>query len=51
MHEEKTNVMRMLEQAGVAYTPHGYPHGKEPVDGVTVAGIWAGIPSRCSRPW
>jgi Cys-tRNA(Pro)/Cys-tRNA(Cys) deacylase len=39
MAEEKTNVMRMLEQAGVAYTPHGYPHGKEPVDGVTVAGI------------
>lgn len=39
MAEEKTNVMRLLEQAGVAYTPHGYPHGKEPVDGVTVAGI------------
>lgn len=39
MAEEKTNVMRMLEQAGVPYTPHGYPHGKEPVDGVTVAGI------------
>lgn len=39
MAEEKTNVMRMLEQAGVAYTPHGYPHGKEPMDGVTVAGI------------
>ena len=37
MAEEKTNVMRMLEQAGVAYTPHGYAHGKEPVDGVTVA--------------
>ncbi len=39
MAEDKTNVMRMLEQAGVGYTPHGYPHGKEPVDGVTVAGI------------
>ena len=39
MAEEKTNVMRLLEQAGVAYAPHGYPHGKEPVDGVTVAGI------------
>ena len=39
MAEEKTNVMRMLEQAGVPYTPHGYPHGKEPVDGVTEAGI------------
>ena len=39
MAEDKTNVMRMLEQAGVPDTPHGYPHGKEPVDGVTVAGI------------
>ena len=39
MSEEKTNVMRLLEQAGVDYAPHGYPHGKEPVDGVTVAGI------------
>ena len=39
MAEEKTNVMRLLEQAGVAFTPHSYPHGKEPVDGVTVAGI------------
>ncbi len=39
MAEEKTNVMRMLEQAGVDYVPHGYPHGKEPVDGVTGAGI------------
>ena len=39
MAEEKTNVMRMLEQAGVPYAAHGYPHGKEPVDGVTVAGI------------
>ena len=39
MAEDKTNVMRMLEQAGVPYAAHGYPHGKEPVDGVTVAGI------------
>ncbi len=46
MPEEKTNVMRMLEQAGVAYTPHGYPHGKEPVDGVTVAGLLGLDPQR-----
>ena len=26
MAEEKTNVMRMLEQAGVPYRPHGYAH-------------------------
>lgn len=34
---EKTNVMRILEQHGIAYTPHSYPHGKEAVDGVSVA--------------
>ena len=39
MAEEKTNVMRLLEQAGVDFAPHSYPHGKDPVDGVTVAGL------------
>ena len=34
---EKTNVMRLLDQKKVAYTPHTYPHGDEAVDGVTVA--------------
>lgn len=34
---EKTNVMRILEQHGISYTPHSYPHGKEAVDGATVA--------------
>ena len=33
----KTNVMRVLEQQGIPYTPHEYPHDKEAVDGVTVA--------------
>ena len=37
MAEQKTNVMRILEQHGVSYTPHTYPHGKDAVDGVTVA--------------
>lgn len=46
MSEEKTNVMRMLEQAGVTYTPHGYAHGKEHVDGVTVASILGLDPQR-----
>ena len=46
MAEEKTNVMRLLEQAGVRYTPHGYPHGKEHVDGVTVASILGLDPQR-----
>ena len=34
---EKTNVMRLLDQKKVPYTPHTYPHGDEAVDGVTVA--------------
>ena len=46
MAEEKTNVMRLLEQAGIAYTPHGYAHGKEHVDGVTVASILGLDPQR-----
>ena len=33
----KTNVMRILEQQNIPYTPHEYPHEKEAVDGVTVA--------------
>ena len=36
--EEKTNVMRLLDQAGIAYTPHTYdPNG--PIDGISVANI------------
>ena len=36
--EEKTNVMRLLEQKGVPYTPHTYPHEEGvAVDGVTAA--------------
>ena len=36
--EEKTNVMRVLEQKKIAYTPHSYPHEDGvAVDGVTVA--------------
>ena len=46
MAEEKTNVMRILEQAHVPYTPHGYAHGKEHVDGVTVANILGLDPQR-----
>lgn len=39
MKEQKTNVMRFLEQKKVEYTPHEYPHGDEAVDGLTVAQI------------
>lgn len=37
MAEQKTNVMRLLEQKKVKYIPHEYPHGEDAVDGVTVA--------------
>ena len=37
MKEIKTNVMRLLEKEGVPYIAHEYPHGKDAVDGVTVA--------------
>ena len=34
--EDKTNVMRLLEQQGIPYTPHFYdPDG--PIDGLSVA--------------
>lgn len=36
--EEKTNVMRILEQKSIPYTPHAYEHEEGvAVDGVTVA--------------
>ena len=35
--EEKTNVMRLLEQKGVAYTPHTYDPETDGIDGVSVA--------------
>lgn len=36
--EEKTNVMRVLEQKKIPFTPHAYPHEEGvAVDGVTVA--------------
>ena len=35
--EEKTNVMRLLQQARIPYTPHYYPHPDGAVDGASVA--------------
>ena len=43
MAEEKTNVMRVLDQKKVPYIPHSYPHGDTASDGVTVARL-TGIP-------
>ena len=37
MKEQKTNVMRILEQKKIPYAAHEYPHGDAPVDGVSVA--------------
>ena len=46
MSEAKTNAMRILEQQGISYIPHSYPHGKEPPDGVTVAQLLGEDPSQ-----
>ena len=43
MAEEKTNVMRVLDQKKVPYIPHSYPHGDTAPDGVTVAQL-TGVP-------
>ena len=39
MAEEKTNVMRILDQKKISYTPHTYPCSGGAVDGATVAGL------------
>ena len=36
---DKTNVMRILDQKKIPYEAHTYPHGDDPIDGVTVAGM------------
>ena len=46
MAEQKTNVMRALDQKKVRYTPHEYPHGAGAVDGVTVAGLIGVAPAQ-----
>jgi Cys-tRNA(Pro)/Cys-tRNA(Cys) deacylase len=37
--EAKTNAMRILEKENIPYLAHEYPHGKEAVDGETVAAL------------
>ena len=39
MAEIKTNVMRILDKEKIDYIAHEYPHGKDAVDGVTVANL------------
>lgn len=48
--EEKTNVMRTLDQKKIAYIPHAYdPDG--PSTGCPWPGPWARTRPACSRPW
>ena len=45
--EEKTNVMRILDQKKIPYTPYTYPHEEGvAVDGVTVAASMGQDPAR-----
>lgn len=45
--EAKTNAMRMLERAKIAYTAHEYPHAEgTAVDGATVAALTGQDPAR-----
>ena len=46
MTEQKTNVMRVLDQKKIPYTAHAYPHGDEAVDGLTVAKLTGLEPER-----
>ena len=39
MKEQKTNVMRVLDQKKIPYTPHEYAHRDAPVDGESVAAL------------
>ena len=48
--EEKTNVMRTLDQKKIPYTAHTYdPDG--PIDGVSVAAVLGQDPAMFSRHW
>lgn len=46
MAEQKTNVMRTLEQRKIEYTALEYPHADAPVDGASVAAMTGRDPAR-----
>ncbi len=46
MSEQKTNAMRILEKNNIEYMAHSYPHGKDAVDGETVARLMNQDPKR-----
>ena len=49
MAEEKTNVMRLLDQKKVPYTPHRYAAPDGAVDGRTVAALLGQDPARVCK--
>lgn len=49
MAEEKTNVMRILDQKKIPYTPHTYPYSGGAVDGPNVAAIIGVEPERAFK--
>ena len=46
MKEQKTNVMRLLDQKKIPYKKHSYSCGGEPPDGVTVASLLGEPPGK-----
>lgn len=46
MVQQKTNVMRLLDQKKIKYTAHEYEHGKDAVDGITVAELLSQNPAQ-----
>ncbi len=46
MAETKTNVMRILDKAKINYNHYEYPHGKEAVDGLSVAKLLGQNPNQ-----
>lgn len=49
MAADKTNVMRILDQKRIDYTPHSYPYSGGPVDGPHVAAILGVEPERAFK--
>ena len=49
MAEEKTNVMRVLDQKKIRYTPHTYPYSGGAVDGPNVAALIGVEPERAFK--
>lgn len=49
MSDEKTNVMRILEQKKIKYTPHSYDYSGGAADGATVAATLGMAPEKCFK--